>query len=93
MSLGAWVQRVPSGEDRTETLAVQLQVRNLRDVIQLNFTKQLILKKIILGYICLQADDTSLSGIEVSQVALLSNRWHLRSDQSTIPGAIITELV
>ncbi|XP_059351867.1 trafficking protein particle complex subunit 8-like isoform X1 [Daphnia carinata] len=66
LSLAAWVQRVPSGEDRTETLAAQLQVRNLRD-----------------------ADDTSLSGIEISQVALLSNRWLLRPQQSTIPGGVL----
>lgn len=38
-------------------------------------------------YFSFKADDTSLSGIEIYQVALLSNRWQLQSDQSTIPGA------
>ena len=31
------------------------------------------------------ADDTSLSGIEIRQVALLSDRWHLRPSQSVLP--------
>lgn len=41
LNLGASVQTVPSGEDRAETLAVQLQVRNLRDVNQSFFFRKI----------------------------------------------------
>lgn len=84
LSLGAWIQRVPSGEDRAETLAVQLQVRNLRDVR----TNLRHFKRIKINSCFIKADDTSLSGIEVYQVALLSDRWRLRQSQSTLPGSV-----
>jgi len=39
-----------------------------------------------------QVDDTSLSGIQVRQVSLLSDRWLLRPIQSTVPGDYLLQI-
>ena len=36
----------------------------------------------------MKVDDTTLSGIRISQVSLLSRQWRLLADEATVPGAL-----
>ena len=87
LSLNTWAQLVPGlvteGGQHSETLAMQVQIRNLRDV---SCSFVVIGRPITYSSSYSQADDTSLSGIKIQQVSLLSPKWLLQSRGAFLAG-------